>query len=199
MKVTVLQAALGSALLLAAPDTVAAHLRGHRYAHSQYGKRTHGHGHKLELRDAGNQSELAKRGVCSLPNDPTLVHVPGAMNGGFAMAPDVSCSSGKYCPIACPPGMLMAQWKPGTSYSYPQSMDGGLYCDGGVATKPFPNKPYCVEGTGTVSAVNKCGQVVSFCQTVLPGDEGMYIKTDVMGTETLAVPDPSYWARTSAQ
>lgn len=28
-----------------------------------------------------------------------------------------------YCPYACPPGMLMAQWDPdATEYKYPQSM-----------------------------------------------------------------------------
>lgn len=144
--------------------------------------------------------DLSKRAVCSLPNDPDLYAVPGASNGGWAMAPDVQCTAGSYCPIACVSGKVMAQWKPGTTYTYPQSTDGGLLCGSdGQATKPFPDSPYCVDGTGTVSAVNKCGSVVSFCQTVLPGDEGMYIPTDVTGTSTLAVPGPSYWASTAAQ
>ena len=76
---------------------------------------------------------------------------------------------------------------------------GGLYCNGGKAEKPFDNSPYCVEGTGAVKAVNKAGSIVSFCQTVLPGNEAMIIPTDVTDTVTLAVPGPDYWAGTAAQ
>ncbi len=64
---------------------------------------------------------------------------------------------------------------------------------------PFSDKPCCVDGTGTVEAVNKCGDVVSFCQTVLPGYEDMLIPTDVIDTTTIAVPSKEYWAGTSAQ
>lgn len=77
--------------------------------------------------------------------------------------------------------------------------DGGLYCDGGKAKKPFEDSPYCVDGTGTVKAVNKCGKKLSFCQTVLPGNEAMLIPTVVDDSKTLAVPDPSYWDSTAAQ
>ncbi|CAK7225917.1 hypothetical protein SBRCBS47491_006050 [Sporothrix bragantina] len=143
--------------------------------------------------------DISKRAVCKLPNDPDLYAVPGASNGGWAMAPDVQCTAGSWCPIACVSGKVMAQWKPGTTYTYPQSMYGGLYCGSdGTPVKSFDSQPYCVEGTGTVSAVNKCGSVVSFCQTVLPGDEGMYIPTDVTDTSVLAVPGPSYWDGTAA-
>jgi hypothetical protein len=66
--------------------------------------------------------------------------------------------------------------------------------------KPFPNKPYCVDGTGTISAVNQCsGGNVAFCQTVLPGNEAMLIPTNVESTSVLAVPDTTYWAGTAAQ
>ena len=34
---------------------------------------------------------------------------------------------------------------------------------------------------------------------VFPGDEGMYIKTIVDKSATLAVPDPDYWQSTGAQ
>ena len=54
-------------------------------------------------------------------------------------------------------------------------------------------------GTGNVNAVNKAGDVVSFCQTVLPGNEAMLIPTSVESFETLAVPGPSYWCSTAAQ
>jgi hypothetical protein len=38
------------------------------------------------------------------------------------MSPDEPCTTGKYCPLACVPGKVMAQWRPNTSYSYPESM-----------------------------------------------------------------------------
>lgn len=78
--------------------------------------------------------------------------------------------------------------------------NGGLYCDeNGEIQKPFPDKPYCQDGTGAVVAINKAGGPVSFCQTVLPGNEAMLIPTLVEETATLAVPDPSYWCSTAAQ
>jgi hypothetical protein len=55
-----------------------------------------------------------------------------------------------------------------------------------------------VDGTGAVKAVNKAGKIVSFCQTVLPGNEAMIIPTDVTDSATLAVPGPDYWQGTSA-
>lgn len=245
MKLTALQAVLGSALILGTAQSAVAEIHvGHRVAHQHYGKRSAhsddaGHSDVLELRQS-ESSELhrhqhrqvqdmesfparfardsaaspaavadvadeesgsvRKRAVCSLPNDADLVKVPGASNGGWAIAPDTQCTAGSWCPIACVSGKVMAQWKPHTTYTYPESMDGGLYCnDDGTPQKSFDSAPYCVDGTGTVSAVNKCGKVVSFCQTVLPGDEGMYIPTDVTGTSVLAVPGPSYWASTAAQ
>lgn len=117
MRFTILQAAIGSASLLFSASPVSAHL-GHRHAHEQYAKR---HGHKHQ-----HAAELAARKApCSLPDDPDLVRVPGAVNNGFAMSPDEPCEDGKWCPIACVPGKLMAQWKPNTTYSYPESMVGG--------------------------------------------------------------------------
>ncbi|KAL5615390.1 uncharacterized protein BROUX77_001227 [Berkeleyomyces rouxiae] len=147
--------------------------------------------------------KVAKRSntKCKLPSDGGLYKVPGASNAGFAMSPDQECTAGNYCPIACPPGQVMAQWDPDSSYVYPQSMNGGLMCgDDGVPVKPFPNKPYCVDGTSTVYAVNKCGSQASFCQTVLPGNEAMLIPTIATsgGKAKLAVPDASYWAGTAA-
>ncbi|EFX04515.1 sun domain containing protein [Grosmannia clavigera kw1407] len=229
MKLTALQAVLGSALILGTAQSAVAEIQvGHRVAHQHYGKRSShnhgtGHGEGLELRQSEAQhrqrqeiesfpahspaaavaddesSPVKKRAVCTLPTDADLVSVPGASNGGWAIAPDKQCTAGSWCPIACVSGKVMAQWKPHTSYTYPESMDGGLYCDeDGTPKKSFESDPYCVDGTGTVSAVNKCGEVISFCQTVLPGDEGMYIPTDVSGTTVLAVPGPSYWASTAA-
>jgi hypothetical protein len=48
-------------------------------------------------------------------------------------------------------------------------------------------------------AVNKCGDVVAFCQTVLPGSESMLIPTLIKDLATLAVPDTNYWCSTAAQ
>ena len=79
---------------------------------------------------------------------------------------------------------------------------GGLYCGtDGTVSKPFPNKPYCVQGAGTLVAVNECSKQVSICQTVLPGNEAMLIPNSVPagGDLTLAVPDSSYWCSTSAE
>lgn len=81
-----------------------------------------------------------------------------------------------------------------------QTQNGGLYCDeSGNIHKPYPDRPYCEAGTGAVSAVNKCGSFVSFCQTVLPGNEAMLIPTLVEDVVTLAVPSISYWCSTAAQ
>ncbi|KKF93512.1 Protein adg3 [Ceratocystis platani] len=159
--------------------------------------------HKRHGSHMAMHEKVAKRSAtkCKLPSDAGLYKVPGGLNGGFALSPDQECTSGSYCPIACPSGQVMAQWDPDSSYVYPQSMNGGLLCgDDGVASKPFPKKPYCVDGTDTVYIVNKCGSPASFCQTVLPGNEAMLIPTiaSAGGKAKLAVPDASYWASTAA-
>lgn len=66
---------------------------------------------------------------CKFPVDAGLVSVtPNKPNAGWAMSPDQQCLPGKYCPYACPPGQIMAQWDPeATSYTYPLSMNGGLF------------------------------------------------------------------------
>lgn len=140
---------------------------------------------------------------CKFPVDAGLVSVtPNKPNAGWAMSPDQQCLPGKYCPYACPPGQIMAQWDPeATSYTYPLSMNGGLFCDqNGNIQKPFPDKPYCVPGTGASTVRNLAGGVVSFCQTVLPGNEAMLIPNEIAPASSamLAVPDISYWLSTAA-
>ena len=162
--------------------------------------------------------ELAKRGgQCAFPTDAGLVAVtPGSANAGWAMSPDQPCQPGSYCPYACPPGQVSVQWDPkATTYSYPQSMvsatehgpspeanklqNGGLYCDSnGQISKPFPDKPYCQSTASNIGVVNNCGGPVSFCQTVLPGNEAMLIPTEVSSYASLAVPGTDYWAGTAA-
>ncbi|KAL7628114.1 hypothetical protein AAE478_002311 [Parahypoxylon ruwenzoriense] len=215
MKITTIQAALGSAALLLSAQPCAATAQ-HRHHHLHLAKRhsySHGHGHgrvRGQLQadynpnySARNSSALVSRdgkNKCQFPDDKGLIAVtPDGMNGGWAMAPDQECVSGTWCPIACPPGKVSTQWKPGTHYQYPESTYGGVYCnDDGEIDVPFEDKPWCVDGTGTVDAVNKAGKVVSFCQTCLPGYEDMIIPTNVIDTQTLAVPDMSYWDSTAA-
>jgi len=79
------------------------------------------------------------------------------------------------------------------------TQNGGLYCDeNGNIQKPFPAKPYCQATTAVIGVQNNAGTVVSFCQTVLPGNEAMLIPTSVESWSQLAVPDTSYWCETAA-
>lgn len=156
------------------------------------------------LLSAACAAPLAKRAsTCSLPDNDSLVSVPGDSNQGWAMSPDQKCTAGSYCPYACPSGKLMAQWSPDAkTYTPGKSEEGGLYCNkDGTVSKPFEDKDYCVDGEGTVSVNNKAGDDVAFCQTVLPGNEAMLIPTNAEKGEsstTLAVPGPDYWAGTAA-
>ncbi|KAH8656036.1 hypothetical protein BGZ60DRAFT_384986 [Tricladium varicosporioides] len=195
-----MQGAIGAALLLLALPCEGKHVRG--LSHLEVLGRRHSHKRltaspKVEGIEAG----LVKRGSCQFPSSAGLFAVtPGKQNAGWAMSPDEPCKPGNYCPYACPAGQVMAQWDPkATSYTYPQSMNGGLYCDSnGQISKPFPSKPYCVDATGPMGVQNNCGSSVAFCQTVLPGNEAMLIPTQVDSSAQLAVPDPSYWCSTAA-
>lgn len=123
MRFSTFQAAIGSASILFSAQPALANL-GHRHAHSEYARR-HGHGHGHHAGEAAASPKIeARKATCSLPDDPDLVRVPGADNNGFAMSPDEPCEDGKWCPLACVPGKVMAQWKPNTGYSYPESMVG---------------------------------------------------------------------------
>ncbi|GMM36533.1 hypothetical protein DASC09_038580 [Saccharomycopsis crataegensis] len=162
------------------------------------------HSHKYALFDeAVEVSKRSSGNDCEFPTDLGLVAVnEKGTGGGWAIAMDQTCKAGSWCPYACPPGYLSAQWDPeATSYTYPQSQYGGLKCNSdGTLSKGFSGKAYCVEGKGTVSAKNTIGKDVAFCQTVLPGNEEMSIPTNVgANNETvLAVPGTDYWAGTAA-
>lgn len=151
-----------------------------------------------------HHDHAAKRGgTCSFPSHDGMVAVQkNGQNGGWAMHSDQQCSYGTWCPYACKPGQLMGQWDTSvTSYSYPGSQYGGLYCDSnGDLKTPDDSKPYCYDGAGTVVAKNSAGSDVAFCQTVLPGNEEMLIPTNVGSgsSQTLAVPGPDYFAGTAA-
>ncbi|TQS35677.1 hypothetical protein Golomagni_03896 [Golovinomyces magnicellulatus] len=200
-------------VLLLTSSCSGAYVHKHKSYHARI-PLAHSHHNLLELRNLNetesNVEDLPPKdyhGItketskCEFPSDAGLVAVtPKAKNAGWAMSPDEQCSPGSYCPYACPSGKVMAQWNPeAKAYTYPQSMDGGLYCDhDGKIKKPFPEKPYCVSGTGGVEAHNKIGMGVSFCQTVLPGNEAMLIPTHVEDSTELAVPGTNYWCNTAA-
>ncbi|EFY93442.1 SUN domain protein (Adg3), putative [Metarhizium acridum CQMa 102] len=195
MKTPILQVILGTAAVFIAGCDATSH---HRRMHQAHQRLAQPHGH---VHSRAESNVLVKRGTCAFPtDDPNLVAVtPDQKNAGWAMSPDQECKPGNYCPIACKPGMVMNQWDPDSTYTYPASMNGGLYCDkNGNVKKPFPDKPNCVEGTGSVKAINKCKSHMSWCQTVLPGNEAMLIPTLVNSEATIAVPGSSYWQSTAA-
>lgn len=95
----------------------------------------------------------------------------------------------------------MNQWDPDVkSYTYPESQYGGAWCNENGELEYKRDGDCCVDGVGTVSAKNKAGSNVAFCQTVLPGNEEMLIPTDVDSNDeqTLAVPGPNYWDGSAA-
>lgn len=197
-----LQAALGSAAIIFSASGCGA--SAHRRRHHQESKRSsnvHGHAHSPRA----DEGVFKKRSdMCLFPdNEPNVVRVVlNDKNRGWAMSIDQECTPGKYCPFACKSGMVMAQWQPGSTYKFPESMNGGLFCNNetGEMEKPFPEKPCCVYGTGTVSVRKEVQGSMTWCQTVLPGNEEMNICTEIAdyALTTLAVPNQNYWANTSA-
>ena len=114
-------------LLLSIPSANAKHGVAHQVLERRHAQHHHKkfHSSKAEERGLAEAEVIEKRtGQCQFPTNAGLVAVtPGSQNAGWAMSPDQSCTSGMYCPYACPPGQLMAQWDPSaTSYTYPQSM-----------------------------------------------------------------------------
>lgn len=125
------------------------------------------------------------------------------LNKGYAMHSDQACTYDSWCPYACEPGMLMAQFDSSvTSYEgYPSSLRGGIYCSStGQIQLKNQGKGYCYNGKGTVSVNNEMSSNVAFCQTVLPGNEEMLIPTnvDAGSSQVIAVPGTEYWAKTAA-
>lgn len=130
MKVAEIGSALGALLALHVSTAIAkhgnAHLnvlerrhRHHRDVHTSKAETGGGFG----LRE--QETVIEKRGgQCQFPTDAGLVAVtPDQQNAGWAMSPNQPCTPGSYCPYACPPGQVMAQWDPeATSYTYPLSM-----------------------------------------------------------------------------
>ena len=125
MKLESLQAALGSAILLLNARRCSAEVHRHHHSHPRH---SHLHEHFHSLREVGNEHgelTVGKRAGagCTPPTDGDIVLVtPGAANKGWAMSPDQVCASDMYCPFACPPGKVMAQWQPDSYYTVGLSM-----------------------------------------------------------------------------
>lgn len=122
MKISHIQAAIGTALLLLSPCEAK---HSHSLQHLDVLAKRHNHKRiHASPRVEGIESGLEKRGDCAFPTDAGLVAVtPDQQNAGWAMSPDQPCQPNGWCPYACPSGQVMAQWNPlATTYSYPQSM-----------------------------------------------------------------------------
>ena len=126
MKLLDIQAAFGTAILLSSACEAK---HSHQFQHLDSFAKRHIHGHKHKRIHASPRVEtiesgLEKRGQCAFPTNAGLVAVtPGSSNAGWAMSPDQPCQPLGWCPYACPPGQVMAQWNPAaTSYVYPLSM-----------------------------------------------------------------------------
>ncbi|KAJ1822723.1 hypothetical protein LPJ56_000579 [Coemansia sp. RSA 2599] len=136
-------------------------------------------------------------------SDNVVPITPNEDNGGWAMSPNQKCTPNSWCPYACASGYYSAQWDPSAAlYNGKGSMNGGLYADaGGKLSKPFPERPFCVQGMMNAFVKNTLGQSVSACQTVYPGNEAMIIPTVAQpgGTAPLNVVPSSYWLGTSSQ
>lgn len=200
MQLATLQAGVASLIILApGAESFTLHRNVHHLDHVR--RHTHLHHQGRAIESPPSSPSLVKRGTCQFPtDDPNLVAItPDQVNAGWAMSPDQSCRIDSYCPFACKPGMVMNQWEKGSTYTYPSSMNGGLYCDkDGNVQQPFPGQPNCIPGTGSVQVLNTCSKKVSFCQTTLPGNENMLIPTVVDTSSVLAVPGFSYWEHTAA-
>lgn len=117
MKLASIQAALGPAVLFFLVTSCQA-TPEHAKLHQRAMKPRHLHGHPRPRTGE-------RRGkVCEFPTDDAnlLAITPEGKNAGWAMSPDQECRPGNYCPIACKSGMVMAQWEPGSGFSYPSSM-----------------------------------------------------------------------------
>lgn len=120
--------AIGATLAFQASSAAAAH--GNAHLNALEHQHLHSRSIRASVAKTGSLAELSdtvfekRGGQCQFPTDAGLVAVtPNDANGGWAMSPDQCCEPGKYCPYACPPGQVMAQWDPdATAYTYPQSM-----------------------------------------------------------------------------
>ncbi|UNI21687.1 hypothetical protein JDV02_007656 [Purpureocillium takamizusanense] len=201
MKLSSLQALLASATIALSGTGVEAS-SAHQRLHQLDRKVSHlgGHGHAHAHFQSENESVKKRAGTCSFfQHESVLAVTPSGMNAGWGIPSDRECTCGSYCPYVCKSPLLLAQWKPGTTYKPAESMLGGLFCDkSGELSKPFPDRPYCVRGVESVKVINKCKSQLSWCQTMLPGDESMIIPTLIKTESLIAVPDEKYWASTAA-
>ena len=123
-----MRAPLFPLLLALAVLAEASHVRLHHTHKRRHHEIRHDQSVRTSILERGLESvtsaTLYKRnGKCQFPSDAGLVAVtPDSKNAGWALSPDQSCEPDSYCPYACPPGQLMAQWDPkATAYIPDQS------------------------------------------------------------------------------
>jgi hypothetical protein len=120
MKFLDIHTAIGAAITILALPIEAKH--DHSINHlNVLGRR---HSHKRARTSSRAVVERQDAGPCAFPMDAGLVPVTmGAENKGWAMSPNQKCVPDSFCPYACPPGQVMAQWNPEVkSYPNPKSM-----------------------------------------------------------------------------
>lgn len=123
MKLLDMQAAIGAVIVLLSLPCEAKHEHSVNNL-GVFGKR---HQHK-RARVSSRAFVERDGGSCAFPTNAGLVAVtPGAKNRGWAMSPDQECVPDSFCPYACPPGKVMAQWNPDAkNYPDPKSMVRGI-------------------------------------------------------------------------
>lgn len=90
----------------------------------------------------------------------------------------------------CPAGYDQAQW-PAAQGSSGQSI-GGLYCgsDNKLHLTRTDSTKLCQKGAGNVQIVSKLSKSVFICKTWYPGNEGMYLPTEVSAGATVSLFNP---------
>ena len=120
MRTPPLRTLLGSAAVVLSAAGIEANSAHQRAHHLQRATVAHAHAHARSVHD----QPVRRNVVCPFPtDDDNLVPItPNDENGGWAMSQDQPCKPDSYCPFACKPGMVMNQWDPTSTYTYPLSM-----------------------------------------------------------------------------
>lgn len=97
---------------------------------------------------------------------------------------------GYFVGYACPTGYDQAQW-PTAQGSAGQSI-GGLWCgtDNKLYKTHDTNTKLCQAGAGNVNIVSELSKSIYICKTWYPGNEGMYLPTEVAAGSTVSLYNP---------
>lgn len=98
--------------------------------------------------------------------------------------------AGYFVGYACPTGYDQAQW-PAAQGSSGQSI-GGLWCgsDNKLYKTHTTNTKLCQAGAGNVNIVSELSKSIYICKTWYPGNEGMYLPTEVAAGSTVSLYNP---------